>query len=66
MSAQLAAATCDIFLGRGGFDPEARLDRAGIETVLALRSEFGRPQKTLSDPTKYDDARYYERAAAMS
>jgi ABC-type nitrate/sulfonate/bicarbonate transport system substrate-binding protein len=66
MSTALAAASCGIFLGPDGFEPRARLDRAGIETVLALRSEFGRPQKMLSDPTKYDDPRYYERAAAIA
>jgi len=66
MSVPLAAASCGIFLGPDGFEPEARLDRAGIETVLVLRSEFGHPQKTLTDPAKYDDPRYYERATAMT
>jgi ABC-type nitrate/sulfonate/bicarbonate transport system substrate-binding protein len=64
MTPELAAATCDILLGeRGGFEPKARLDLAGIETVLALRSEYGLPQKNLSDPRKYIDESYY--AAAL-
>ena len=63
MTAALAAATCDILLAEpGGFDKKARFDEPGMRTVLALRSEFGRPQKTLSDPMKYADLSYYERA----
>jgi hypothetical protein len=30
--------------------------------VLALRSKYGLPQKSLNDPEKYLDRRYYERA----
>jgi ABC-type nitrate/sulfonate/bicarbonate transport system substrate-binding protein len=66
MTPELAAATCDIFLARpGGFEPEAKIDVDGIKTVLALRSEFGRPQKTLDDPQKYLDLEYYEAARKM-
>ena len=32
---------------REGLQKDGRLDRAGIETVLALRSEYGEPRKTL-------------------
>ncbi len=46
----------------GGFEPKARLDQEGLKVVLALRSEYGRPQKTLSDPMKYVDLSFYERA----
>lgn len=42
-----------------GFQKRARLDRAGMETVLRLRSEFGKPQKTLTDPSRYVDESYY-------
>ena len=42
----------------------ARLDIEGIKTVLALRSEYGRPQRALADPRKYDDLSYYDRALA--
>jgi ABC-type nitrate/sulfonate/bicarbonate transport system substrate-binding protein len=67
MSAELAAATYDILLAdKGGFAREAELDVEGIKTVLALRSEFGRPQKTLADPMRYVDLAYYERALAGS
>jgi len=46
----------------GGFEPKACLDPQGVATVLALRSEYGRPQKLLTDLRKYDDMSYYQRA----
>jgi ABC-type nitrate/sulfonate/bicarbonate transport system substrate-binding protein len=66
MSAELAAATCDILLAQPhGFDPQARLDVEGIGTVLELRSEYGRPAKPLTDVRKYDDLAYYREALSM-
>jgi ABC-type nitrate/sulfonate/bicarbonate transport system substrate-binding protein len=63
MSPEVASTTCRVFLAaHGGFDPKARLDIKGVETVLVLRSEYGRPQKLLTDPRKYDDMSYYRRA----
>jgi len=65
MSLQLAASTYDVLLDRkAGFDRKAALDIKGIETVLALRSEYGRPVKNLSDARKYDDPSYYQAARA--
>jgi ABC-type nitrate/sulfonate/bicarbonate transport system substrate-binding protein len=64
MSAELAAATYDELLKLpGGFEPKAKIDPEGMKAVLALRSEYGHPQKTLTDPMKYVDLSYYERAA---
>jgi ABC-type nitrate/sulfonate/bicarbonate transport system substrate-binding protein len=48
--------------GPEGFQKKAKLDMAGVSTVLKLRSEFGRPQKHLDDPAKYVDESYYQRA----
>ena len=48
--------------GPEGFQKKAKLDMKGVETVLQLRSEFGRPQKQLTDPAKYVDESYYESA----
>jgi len=62
MTPELAAATYDIFVGKKGFEPKAKLDVEGMKTVLALRSEFGRPPKTLADPMKYVDLAFYDRA----
>jgi len=40
----------------------AAIDLEGVRTVLALRSEYGRPRKTLTDPARYYDPRYYDKA----
>ena len=65
MTGELAAATCDIFLApRGGFEPSARLDAQGMQAVLALRSEYGRPQKILANENKYQNSTYYQRAVS--
>ncbi len=63
MGKLLAAATCDILLAaRGGFERQARLDEQGMRAVLALRTEYGRPHKVLTDPQRYCDLTYYEGA----
>ena len=51
-----------LLTGPEGFQAKGKLDRAGIATVLKLRSEFGTPRKTLGDPDKYVDETYYRRA----
>lgn len=63
MPRDVAARACDVFLApAGGFQPAAAIDVDGIQTVLELRSEYGRPPKPLTDPTRYYDLSYYERA----
>lgn len=63
MGDEIAQATYDVLLGEtGGFERQAKLDIDGIRTVLELRSQYGRPQKTLTDPHKYTDLTWYERA----
>jgi ABC-type nitrate/sulfonate/bicarbonate transport system substrate-binding protein len=58
-----ARAAWDMLLGGNeGFQKQARLDPAAIATVLKLRSEFGRPQKNLDDPSRYLDESYYRKA----
>ena len=47
---------------REGLQRDGRLDRAGVETVLGLRSEYGEPRKTLGAPEKYFDESYLEKA----
>jgi ABC-type nitrate/sulfonate/bicarbonate transport system substrate-binding protein len=51
-----------LLTGPEGFQKRGELSRPGIETVLKLRSEFGRPQRTLTDPSRYVDESYYLRA----
>ena len=47
---------------REGLQKDGRLDRRGIETVLAIRSEYGEPRKALGDPGKYFDESYLDKA----
>ena len=64
MTPAMATETCRVYLDPdNGFERHAKLSRSGIETVLALRSEYGRPRKTLTDPDKYVDLSWYEKAA---
>jgi ABC-type nitrate/sulfonate/bicarbonate transport system substrate-binding protein len=49
---------------RDGFQRKAQIDLEGVRTVLRLRSKYGLPQKTLTDPARYYDASFYR--AAMS
>ncbi len=53
----------DALLGEcEGFTRGGALDPQGMMTVLRIRSELGRPRKTLTDPARYLDERY-QRAA---
>ena len=45
-----------------GFQKQARIDLEGVRTVLELRSKYGRPQKTLTDPAKYYDPAFHDAA----
>jgi len=65
MTPVLAKQAYDILLAdKGGLYRDLAPDPAGIATVLQLRSKFGAPQKTLTDPMRYVDLSYYEKAAA--
>lgn len=65
MTPELAAKTYDVLLAPvGGFFPTGEIDMEGVRTVLKLRTEYGRPQKTLTDPARYIDLSYYEKARA--
>jgi len=62
-SEEAANKAWDVLLGGSeGFQKKGKLDRAGIATVLKLRSEFGVPRKELTDPQKYIDESYYKKA----
>jgi ABC-type nitrate/sulfonate/bicarbonate transport system substrate-binding protein len=45
---------------REGFTRGGALDSGGMMTVLRIRSELGLPKKTLTDPSRYVDERYYQ------
>jgi ABC-type nitrate/sulfonate/bicarbonate transport system substrate-binding protein len=63
MSPALAKQSYDLLLAdKGGLSRDLALDPAGVKTVLALRTKYGMPQKMLTDPMKYVDLSYYEKA----
>ena len=45
-----------------GFQKKARIDLEGVKTVLALRSKYGQPRKSLGDPSPYYDPSFYDAA----
>jgi len=65
MTPELARLSLDILLDeKGGFWRDLALDLEGIRTVLALRTRFGVPQKTLTDPMPYVDLSLHDKAFA--
>jgi ABC-type nitrate/sulfonate/bicarbonate transport system substrate-binding protein len=48
--------------GKGGLNRKAEINIEGVKTVLSLRGEYAEPKKTLTDPNKYIDLSYYEKA----
>jgi ABC-type nitrate/sulfonate/bicarbonate transport system substrate-binding protein len=65
MTPPLAKRSYDLLLvAKGGLARDGALDMDGIRTVLALRSKYGVPQKTLTDPAKYIDDSYLRAANA--
>jgi len=64
MSPEIAAQSYGVLINPRGFSPNAAIDLEGVKTVLALRSRYGEPKKTLADPGKYYDPQYYEAAQA--
>jgi ABC-type nitrate/sulfonate/bicarbonate transport system substrate-binding protein len=45
-----------------GFQKKAKIDLEGVRTVLALRSKYAKPHKTLKDPSAYYDPSFYDAA----
>ncbi|HVO87019.1 MAG TPA: ABC transporter substrate-binding protein [Casimicrobiaceae bacterium] len=63
MTPSVAKQSYDLLLtSNGGIYRDLRLDNDGIATVLALRSKYGEPRKNLTDPSRYIDLSYYEKA----
>ncbi len=63
MSEAQANRSYDVLLDpKTGFTQKAALNEAGVKTVLELRSEYGQPNKKLTDPQKYYDLSYYRKA----
>jgi ABC-type nitrate/sulfonate/bicarbonate transport system substrate-binding protein len=67
MTPALAKQAYDVLLAdKGGITRDVSLDMKGIGTVLELRSKYGQPKKTLTDPAKYVDLTYYQKAFAKN
>lgn len=65
MAEQMATRSYDVLLdSKAGFTRGAALDEAGVRTVLDLRSEYGEPNKKLTEPGRYYDLGYYRKALA--
>ena len=63
MTPGLAAKAYDIYVNdKTGFFRKPMFDAEGVKTVLALRSKYGVPQKTLTDAARYYDTSYLEAA----
>lgn len=48
--------------GKGGLNRKAEINIEGVKTVLSLRGEYAEPKLKLTDPYKYIDLSYYEKA----
>jgi ABC-type nitrate/sulfonate/bicarbonate transport system substrate-binding protein len=62
MTPAVAKQSYDLLLAPNGLYRDLKISEQGLATVLALRSKYGEPRKTLSDPTRYVDTSYYEKA----
>lgn len=63
MTPALAKQSYDLLLAdRGGITRDVSLDLDGIRTVLQLRSKYGLPRRSLTDPAPYIDLSYYHKA----
>lgn len=63
MSPDIAKRAYDVLLDKdNGFYRDVRLDVAGIQTVLALRSKYGEPKKNLTNPALYIDTSFRDKA----
>jgi ABC-type nitrate/sulfonate/bicarbonate transport system substrate-binding protein len=47
-----------------GIQVRGKIDMAGVDTVLKLRSAYGQPRRTLNDAAKYVDESFYREAVA--
>lgn len=63
MTPGLASRTYDVLLGEtGGFTRDARLNAAGIQTVIGLRKAYAGGDPALGNPNAFEDQTYYKRA----
>lgn len=62
-SEQAASTAYGVLLSpKEGFQRKAQIDLKGVQTVLQLRSKYGQPRKSLTDPRRYYDESFYRAA----
>lgn len=62
-NAQAANTAYTVLLSpKEGFQRKAKIDMAGVKTVLDLRSKYAKPAKKLADPARYYDPTFYDAA----
>lgn len=62
-NAQAAGTAYSVLLSpKEGFQRKAKIDLAGVQTVLNLRSKYGKPQRKFPDPSRYYDPSFYDAA----
>ena len=65
MTLALARQSVGLLLAeKGGIARDLSIDIAGLRTVLDLRSRYGTPALKLTDPAKYIDLTYFDKAGA--
>jgi ABC-type nitrate/sulfonate/bicarbonate transport system substrate-binding protein len=47
---------------KGGLNRGAKMNIDGVKTLLKLRTQYSEPKKNLTDPYKYVDLSYYDKA----
>jgi len=63
MTPALARQSYDLLVAaNGGLYRDLRLNPQGMQTVLALRTKYGEPRKTLDDASRYIDTTWYTKA----
>ena len=48
---------------KGGIYRDLKINPEGVKTVMALRSSYAEPKKTLNDPSRYVDETYLSEAS---
>jgi hypothetical protein len=60
---ELEAIYTQMTTSKGGLNPGAKMNMDGVRMLLTLRNDLSDSDKKLTDPSKYVDLSYYEKAA---
>lgn len=62
--AEIESAYTEMVTSKGGLNRGARINMQGVQTLLALRNDLSGSTVKLTDPARYLDLTYYEKATA--